>query len=313
MGKYIALLSVFFLLLQAEEHTISLSKTQKFYTIQLFSVKKESKAEELVRKLPEPFVEDTRIIKLGGYYVGEYGRAATPKSFEKILSMIRKNYFHDAFVKSKPMRKMKESEAVPVEEKRPGDGKVPFSLDRGKKMVLAAEADRAFEEGDIPQAVRIYELLVNGAEPENRRALSNLLYLYGLQGNWVSARELMKKRHGLDALVYAYALGAMHGFRRNEIEHITPFARLDRSGRLMLLLGAFYEREGEMQKAFRWYSAGYAANPGDPYVAYAYARILDMQNRKKEAAKIYARIVQMPFAQKDLQAYALRRLQQIGE
>jgi Flp pilus assembly protein TadD len=198
---------------------------------------------------------------------------------------------------------MEKTETLSPEEKRQKDGR--------RKTELAVQADRAFEEGDIAKAVRIYELLVNRVEPENRRALSNLLYLYGLRGNWVSARELIKKRHGLDTLVYAYALGAIHGFRRNEIKHLVPFARLDGSGRLKLLLGVFYERDGEMKKAFRWYEAGYAVNPGDPYVAYAYARILDMANRGKEAAKIYERIVQMPFAQKDLRENALQRLREI--
>ncbi|WP_456485936.1 tetratricopeptide repeat protein [Hydrogenimonas sp.] len=307
MKKYLALFLGFSMLLYAQTPMLSVTKTQKLYTIQLFSVKNLPRAKALVQKLPEPLAKDTTISRLGDFYVGEYGKAASGKSLGKTVSLIRKNYFHDAFVKSRSTKK-KYSEMTP-HSKESDNG---YTLDRAKKIKLQIEADNAFKKGDISHAVTIYEFLASRAAPKNGKVLTNLFYLYGLQGNWTNAKRLMKKSHNLDALLYAYTLGALHGLRKNEIEHIIPFARLDRSGRLMLVLGLFFERDNRLQEAFRWYSAGYTINPADPYVAYAYARILDMRGHKKEAVRIYEHILRIPFAKKNLQKYAQLRLRQLG-
>lgn len=84
------------------------------------------------------------------------------------------------------------------------------------------------------------------------------------------------------------------------------------SADLHYVAGILQEKSGNTAKALFHYKKAFELNPSDPYIAYAYARILEISGKPSTAVNIYRHITELPETDNELKEIAVRRIKALG-
>jgi hypothetical protein len=171
-------------------------KQIKRYTIQLISTKTLQQAQQSVAKLPLKYKQQTHFYKVGSYVAARYSYALTTKKLKPYLQELQKYGFKDAYILQTTKWHMlhnildnNKTLSTQVEKKS-----TPYKLSKYKYSKILLQADKAYMQGDETKALLYYELLYN-TQHASQQVKINLCYLYGKQGAWYEAKELIKKQN----------------------------------------------------------------------------------------------------------------------
>jgi len=265
------------------------------YTIQLTTTKTIETAKKNLEHLPKEYRADTKLYKVGSYITARYKNQDGYSGLKKYLDIFHNAGFKDAYIvqttkwhmdknlirnplqmstnkSHKNEEVAKQASSVQVEKELLPEKKLSKYVQSG--MVL--KADKAYKSGDETTAMIYYEMLYNSGYA-TQRVKNNLIYLYGKKGIWFEAKEIVEKERYASKYLYAYAYGALESNQDNFIENLSPYILVDKSGKLALLAGYYYEQKEDLSRALVYYKMAYEKNPSSLYNIYAYARALDIQ------------------------------------
>ncbi len=299
--RYILLLTSFIFLLQASEVSFSDKKNRKddsAYTVQLFSAKSIATAKKMVSKVPKNYKKDTHLYKVGNYIAGRYYKNSSYEDIKKVVPAFKESGFLDAYVLKSTTKHMREELITGKTanfQKREKTTTVAkdtqyTKISKYSKSDIILKADSAYKKGNENEAIIYYEMLIASGY-KSKKIINNLCYLYGKRGAWFNAKRIIDRENFKGKYLYAYAYGATLSNQKNFYENLSPYIMLDKSGRLMLLSGYYFEKNGDIEKAGAFYKMAYTQNPSDVYMIFSYARSEDIQNRKQEAKELYKKIL----------------------
>lgn len=133
-------------------------------------------------------------------------------------------------------------------------------------------------------------------------------------GLYEKARDLISRKKS-EKLAYTYLLElARSGEVERAVREGEELKPMDKDGRLLFALGYTYETKGDINKALEYYRKAYRKNPGDPYVAVNYARLLEAMGDLKEAYRVYRNLnfANLDPSLKSLVEERLRYLRNLG-
>lgn len=291
------------------------AQNKRVYAVQLFADKDISRAKETLSRASKEIVQDASLHKIGDYIVARWGSDFSYSKTKESLQKAKSLGFRDAYVVESTLFDMRDNaiieevqqtkhSLVQAEPKR-------AKLSIGEKSTLLLKAADAYKRGDEVEAMIYYEMLL-AADEASQKIKNNLCYLYGKRGAWHEAKDVIDGESSPAKLIYAYAYGALQSNQESFYDDLAPYIAVDRSARLMLLAGSYFENRGDISRAFGFYKMAHDKNPTDLYVLFAYARALDMTNNE-EALSFYKKA--MLKAKKDEPIYeaAKKRVQELGK
>lgn len=285
------------------------------YSVQLFSEKDIAKAKTTLEKTPENIKRETFLHKIGDYVVGRYGENKSYSSMKQSLQKAKEAGYLDAYIVESTDLDMKNSLFfTPTQEEKKQHAKVDNSnigISKFDQSNILLKANNAYKSGEEAEAMLYYEMLLASGY-ENQKIKNNLCYLYGKQGAWFQAKNIIEGQRYQGKLLYAYANGAVQGNQENYYNNILPYIAIDNSGKLMMLTGFYFEKREDMQRAISFYKMAYEKNPSDPYNIFAYARVLDMEQNSQSRA-VYMEILKKIDTSHPLHATIYKRVSEIGE
>ncbi|MDD5373554.1 MAG: hypothetical protein PHO62_09040 [Sulfurimonas sp.] len=276
------------------------------YAVQLFAEQNIDLAQITLGKISKNIKDNITLHKIGNYIVGRYGQS---ESYTQTKADLQKAYeagYKNSYIITSTNLDMKnnlvsgeikeQEKQIPKVEIKEQEKKTPKAEKNGNSKISKSEksnillkAQNAYEKGDENEAMIYYEMLLATGE-KSQKIKNNLCYLYGKRGAWLQAKEIIDAEQFNGKLVYAYAYGAVLGNQENYYGDLSEYIMVDKSGRLMLLSGYYFEKREDMQRAASFYKIAYEKNPSDLYNIFAYARILDMQ-QNREALTFYKKIL----------------------
>jgi hypothetical protein len=285
------------------------------YAVQLFADKDVQSAKETLNIIPKSLKDGVTLHKIGNYIVGRYGQSEfygdTRLSLQKAHEagyagsyIITSNTLDmkNNLVSGESKEEEKQIPQVPKAQTKEQDKQTPQTpkiekieknsnpkISKSEKSNTLLKAQSAYEKGDENEAMLYYEMLLASGE-KSQKIKNNLCYLYGKRGVWLQAKEIVDSEQFNGELIYAYAYGAVLSNQENYYSDLSEYIMVDKSGRLMLLSGYYFEKREDMQRAASFYKMAYEKNPSDLYNIFAYARILDMQ-QNREALTFYKKIL----------------------
>jgi tetratricopeptide (TPR) repeat protein len=191
-----------------------------------------------------------------------------------------------------------EAAAAPVVEQRPvmtPEQREAFEkrIDYNTKLTLAS---RAAKKGDFAKAAGYYRETM-----ELKQSKNNLISLVKSEvraGNFEAVGSIFDKYKDMadQGVVAQTALDmANMGFQMKALELLrSSISKYEKTGQLFYSAGIIQEGRGELLRAEKAYEKAVNANPADAYFVYAYARILDIGKKYKEAVEQYRRVVRLP-------------------
>lgn len=295
---------------------------KKVYTIQLFSYADKEMLREAFEKIPAEFKTYTNLYNVKGAIKGRCFEANSPEDLAAYLKKVQNAGFKDAFIvkttvldmqneiisgkketppiktvdnkfdkKEDAAAKLPDNENIKTEPKK--DLSLPpaakTSIGESQKTEILYKAHSAYLSGNEGEAITYYEMLLS-VDDENEKIKNNLCYLYGKQGAWLYAKELIEAQKYQGKFIYAYAYGAIERNDPNFYNDLSAYIAIDHSGKLMILAGYYFEKQNDMEKANRYYETAYERNPQNVYNIFAYARSLDIK-RDLKAAELYRSIL----------------------
>lgn len=277
--------------------TPSLKSTPKktSSSLQILSTKSLSQSLNIIEKVPEKYRSGMAVYQSGEYYVTRYINIPDKSSLQLIINDFKKAGFTSLLAckhlpKSAPFTLSKTSIQQP--------STVPSlhihaqTLSQYEKTKLIIDAQRAYQQSDFSQATIYYEMMV-ASGINDRQILLNLCYLYGREGASVLMEKLIEGKRGINDYLYAYGVGALEAGRSDLYSTLSPHLVYDKSGKLSMLCGYFFEQEKNRERADLFYKMAYESNPSDPHILYAYARSVDITGDKEKAIYLYTQITQM--------------------
>lgn len=311
----IALLLSFTLVLFASENlsfggsnskneTVKKQKDHIKYTIQIFTAKTEKTAKKIIKNVPKNLKEDIHLYKIGKYIAVRYGRSDDLNSLKSEIEKFKQLGFKDAYAVQTTVWHMENSildvtpQKIAQSDKKTtshttqksGVVEIQHSANKYTRSNMLQKADKAYKSGDESTAMLYYEMINNsGGATDNVR--NNLCYLYGKRGAWAEAKRIIEKQKYASNLIYAYAYGAIQTNQDNFSKDFAEYIMMDRTGRLALLAGYYFEQREDMQRALAYYKMSYTKNPSDVYNMFAYARALDIKHEDTKALKFYKKIL----------------------
>lgn len=315
MIKITLLLLLSSLLLALESQTLSLSKNiepiegddagklESLYTLQILSTKTIKHAKEQKELLPQNLKKETHLYRVGDYIALRYSQAQTAKELHNKIEEFKKCSFSDAYILKSTKWHMKTGRifTTPVEpsqveaktkESRTSSIEIKnhTKISKFVKSNMLLKANKAYKSGDESSAMLYYEMLLNSGY-STQKIRNNLCYLYGKRGAWDEAKKIIDKEKYASKLIYAYAYGAVETNQDSFLERMSQEIMMDKSGRLALLAGHYFEQLQDQRRAASFYKMSYEKNPSDMYNVFAYARSLDMQEKYTEAIKHYEKLL----------------------
>jgi len=286
------------------------SKQEALYTIQILSVKKLETAKSKLERLPMELKKDTHLYQVGKYIALRYSQSKSFKELSSYTDEFKKYGFLDSYVlkssswhmktqkinlngqNNSPIVEKKVQETInnPIEKKSSIQIVNNTKISKFVKSNMLLKAAKAYKEGDESTAMLYYEMLLNSGYSTDK-IRNNLCYLYGKRGAWDEARRIIEKEKYAGKLLYAYAYGEIETNQDNFLEHMSQDIMIDKSGRLALLAGHYFEEREDFVRAASFYKISYDKNPSDLYNIFAYARSLDIQEKYSEALKQYSKIL----------------------
>ena len=145
----------------------------------------------------------------------------------------------------------------------------------------------------------------------SEKLMKNILILQIYTGEKKKALTNLKKirdaRYLSQILIFLIENGEINlvkKFLKNKTE--------DRTGYLSYTKGILEEKSGNIEKAYIYYKKAFEKNPYDPYIAYAYARILEMKDLPEKAVQVYKQINKIPFSDNNLKKIVQERIKLLG-
>lgn len=185
------------------------------------------------------------------------------------------------------------------------------SLSKFASSRVISKANSAYKKGDYMQAIIFYEMLLSSGNT-SRKVKNNLCYLYGRVGAFLQAQEIINSVKYPSKLIYAYAYGSATTGQESFYSNLSKYIPYDKSGKLMLLSGYYFEMKHKMDRSLAFYKMAYKTNPADRYTLYAYARAEDIQHHQENALNLYKKIVASTDASTQIYKEAQKRIYQIG-
>jgi Tfp pilus assembly protein PilF len=189
--------------------------------------------------------------------------------------------------------------------KRDYDAKVQYNT-------LTSQAASALRTGNNRKAEDFYTKAL--AEKVTKPSLTGLLTAKIRQGKLNEVQGVINNNpYSADAAVISAAALEMSslGYNTQALDLLSDNASKTGNGELYYTAGIIQENAGNFSKAETAYQKAVKSVPGDSYFLYAYARILDVQQKYDEAVKNYTRIAEMPSADDKLRTNAKDRAQAI--
>lgn len=176
--------------------------------------------------------------------------------------------------------------------------------DRPTTQAVAGPGDAAFRRGVQLLSQKDYaaaEAAFRDAyalEPANVRYLAAIAEVYGDQGRWAEAVELLRAEQARNPRLDAQAVsrhianslvrGGMYDQAVVAFQQPLPDAATDKDrGDLYLLLGEVYRRKGDTAQALTALRRAQALMPDSPVVLNTLSLVLDSSGQGKEAADLY--------------------------
>ena len=259
-------------------NSVSFGQKKRVYAIQLFSLNKKYSDKEIINKIPLSLRDEIHLHRVKNQIVACYSQASKYNEIRSKLHKVRKAGYKKAYIITTTRWYMQKR----TEEKSPQLSKYVIS-----KMI--AKANKAYKNANESKAMMYYEMLL-AAGAKSNKIMNNLCYLYGKNGEWGEAKDIIDKSKYSSVLIYAYANGAVRTSQKTFYNDLKDYIMLDRSGHLALLAGYYFENKRELQKANKFYKMAYEKNRNDIYNIYAYARYLDIIGQKQEAVKLYQEV-----------------------
>lgn len=243
----------------------------KSYSIQVFSTVTNKTLREHIKDVPKDLQKKLYTYHGKKYFALRYASVSSPRNLQKALKKFKNAGFKDAYILN-----------TGVKIKKKKDTKI-------SKFLLAdmiLKANDAYKKGDEMAAMLNYEIIyaAGQASPE---VINNLCYLYGTRGAWFDAKRIIAKQKYSAKYIYAYANGSALSNQKNFIDTLSPYMMIDRSGKLLLLAGYYFEKNNHLNRALGYYKMAYEKNPSGFYNIFAYARALDMEHNYEKAIVLY--------------------------
>ena len=297
------------------------------YTIQLFSTKDLDYAKKLFKKTPTDLQNQTHLYRVDGFIKCRYSQTPFYSKIKPFIKKFEKAGFKNAYVVETTSLKMKnelienktsvshlnKNKASPAKSsiKKSTKPKTP-KISNFLNSDIVSKANSAYKNGNDIQAMLYYEMLLASGN-KNQKIKNNLCYLYGKRGAWLQAQELIDKEKYINDLLYAYAYGAVETNQKDFYQNLSQYIMMDKSARLSLLSGYYFERQNKMQRAFEFYKMAYEKNPSDVYTVFSYARAEDIAQNHKKAVSLYRDILRKIDDSNPLYDSIKKRLNQLGE
>ena len=278
----------------------------KYYSVRFISFAKNLSKQQMMNYIPQKLKKHTYLMKSGDYITAMYQKRASHKKILQDLAMIEKIGYKDAYIRSYK-RVYKKHRTTPLNKTTK---QVP-KLSQYDISNLISKANKAYNEGDYMQSIIYYEMLLSSGLA-TQKMKKNLCYLYGHIGAYLQAKEIIDHSHYPAQFIYAYAYGAATAGKKSYYNNLKPYIAFDRTGRLSLLTGYYFEHQKNTRRAYTFYKMAYEKNPSDNYNLYAYARAQDIANKKKEAYLLYKELLRRISPNSPLYKNTQQRVLQLG-
>ena len=302
------------------------TKTQesykKVYSVRFLSVPKKTSHKKIFQSIPKDLRDETRIVPSGNYLTAMFTQRDSRDAVLKDLAYIKEIGYKDAYIRAsqKAFRKTTAIKSLPkarqtAQKQRQEIIKEPVvkrqSISKFTKSRIIHKANDAYKKGDYMQAIIFYEMLVASGNT-TRKVRSNLCYLYGRVGAFIQAEEIIDNAKYPAKLIYSYAYGAATTGQENFYSDLSKYIPFDKSGKLMLLSGYYFEMKHDQERSLTFYKMAYEQNPVDSYNLYAYARAEDIVHNLDSALNLYKKIIATTDKSSQIYKEAEKRVYQIG-
>lgn len=274
------------------------------YVLQLLSTKSHDGAQATLRKVPQKYQSGIAIEQNNGFYGVRYLTVIDKQHLPQIISDFKAAGFNSPLALRAstlktatlpPKNVSTQTSSTPKYANTPAQSSklniesLPSKLSEHDRTRLIIDAQNAFASQDYTQATIYYEMMV-ASDIKDKQILINLCYLYGREGSTTSMEKLVEGKRGLNDYYYAYGVGALEAGNRDLYTALAPQLVYDKSGRLAMLCGYFYERQNNPAKSASFYKMAHTTNPNDPYILYAYARSVDIAGDTNKAIYLYTQL-----------------------
>ncbi len=286
--------------------------------IQLHSSQTIEGALDSLKKAPPYYRHHVNIYHEGELYVTRYQNRKYPRILPWIIRDFKKAGFSDALIvmtsNDAPITASKKKGLHSTLPKTASTPKIaeasvrPSPLTQHDQTRLILDASRAFDQLDYTQATIYYEMMA-ASGMQDRQILFNLAYLYGREGSFELLEKKIEGKRGTNDYLYAYGVGALEARRSDLYTTLSPHLMYDKSGKLSMLCGYFFEQENDSKRASAFYKMAYDANPSDPHILYAYARSVDLSGNKEQALYCYTQLTQLSSEFESIKTASRSRIQ----
>ncbi len=267
------------------------TKVSKVYTVRLFSVGNNISKHSMLYQIPTKLRDKLYLVKVKNGRVAYYSQSSTYRSALKNLKKIKKSGYKKAYITKASKDYLQIKQKTDTTEKKTKT-KTQTKTPKLSKYVISqmiAKANKAHKNANDEKVMIYYEMLISSGV-KSEKIKNNLCYLYGKNGAWPQAKNIIDKELYPSRLIYAYANGAVQTSQESFYSDMSEYIMLDRSGHLALLAGYYFEQNANKKKAFEFYKMAYEKNRNDVYNIYAYARYLDIVGKNSAALKLYRNV-----------------------
>ena len=293
---------------------------KKVYSVRFLSVPKNTSYKRIFQSIPKDLRDETRIVPSGNYLTAMFTQRESRDAVLEDLAYIKEIGYKDAYIRSsqkafkktkttkRRVKKTKQKQIKEIIEEPIAEKK---SISKFTKSRIIYKANDAYKKGDYMQAIIFYEMLVASGNT-TRKVRSNLCYLYGRVGAFLQAEEIINSAKYPAKLIYSYAYGAATSGQENFYSDLSKYIPFDKSGKLMLLSGYYFEMKHDQERSLTFYKMAYEQNPVDSYNLYAYARAEDIVHNLESALNLYKKIIATTDKSTQIYKEAEKRVYQIG-
>ena len=201
------------------------------------------------------------------------------KSIEKNIRKTPKNS-----ITPKTDTSLKNVQHKKHQSKKPQTPPTPKKIEKGKYVFYVTQANKYLKKKEYQKSLMFYQKAYS-IKPEES-ILTNIIILKIKSGNNNIKEEIKSIKS--EKNLYKIALVAINSGKYQLIkEFLQKRSSQDSSGITDYLLGIIYEKEGKLNDAEKQYKEAFRKNPSNPYISYAYGRILEINGKRSISRKIY--------------------------
>lgn len=276
--------------------------------LQLYSSKAIEGALDSLKKSPPYYRHHVNVYREGEIYVTRYQNRKYPRILSWIIRDFKKAGFNDAYIiPALPSKAIQPTKNPPLSSHFDIQShQVPLTQHDQTRLII--DASKAYQQHDYTQATIYYEMMI-ASGMKDRQILINLAYLYGREGSFSLLEKKIEGKRGINDYLYAYGVGTLEAGRSDLYNTLSAHLIYDKSGKLAMLCGYFFEKENDPKRASTFYKMAYDTAPNDPHILYAYARNADIMGDKEKALYLYAQLSQLDSNFESLRIASQSRIQ----